>query len=44
MLKPEKTTIQVSKDTATRLAAKGVKGESYETIIRRLLKGRGAKR
>lgn len=39
--KDEMTTIQVSKDTAEKLAAMGKKGDSYEAIIQRLLKKAG---
>lgn len=34
----EKTAIQINKDTRDALKALGAKGDSYDTIIRRLLK------
>jgi hypothetical protein len=39
LTKSEKTMIQVSKKTREELHAIGKKGESYDTIIRRLLRG-----
>jgi hypothetical protein len=36
--KTDKTMVQVSKETRDALHAIGKKGESYDTIIRRLLK------
>ena len=33
----DKTTIQVSKETALKLAGMGAKGESYETIIKKMI-------
>ncbi len=36
----ETTTIRVTKETASELAALGKKGETYEDIIRRLLEGK----
>lgn len=38
MVKADITTIQVSKDTREELKALGNKGETYDTIIRKLLK------
>jgi len=37
----DKTTIQVSKQVRDELAALGFKTDSFDSIIRRLLKGKG---
>jgi predicted CopG family antitoxin len=41
MSKEGMTTIQVSKETAEKLARMGKKGDSYEAIIQKLLKKAG---
>jgi predicted CopG family antitoxin len=40
----DKTTIQVSKQVRDELAALGAKTDSFDSIIRRLLEGKGADR
>jgi hypothetical protein len=38
------TTVKITKDLRDQLAALGSKDDTFETIIRRLLKGKGAER